>query len=120
MINYNNNIKDINNITNDKTINNILNSIIVIKKSQNNKDKTKEKNDKIIEKDNKTNEINEKEDKDDKDDKDDEVYYSDHLIFDDGNMVCNIVDHNLIVQYKDKKLCIMSDEIIKKRFRNNK
>lgn len=37
------------------------------------------------------------------------------LIFDDGNIICNIVDQNLIIQYKDKKMVIMTTELIKKK-----
>lgn len=98
MINYNKNIiKNIDIIVNNKTINNILNNIVILE-SQNDKDKKSDK-------------TNEKNDIDDEDDR----KYSGPLIYDDGNIICNIVEQNLIIQYKDKKLCIMTDEFIKKK-----
>ena len=116
--NYNNNLmKNIDTIINDKNINKFLNSIMLSKLNQNEKKEIETKG-KEIETKGKENETkgkeNETKDKENKK-KDEEEENTPPLIYDDGNVVCNIVKQNLILQYKDKKLCIMTDEIIKKK-----
>ena len=117
MINFTNNLmKNIDTIIEDKNINNCLNSIMLFK-DQNEKNDERKGNEKE-KKDYKENEKRDKENKDKengKKDKDDDEDNTPPLIYDDGNVVCHIVDQNLILQYKDKKLCIMTNEIIKKK-----